>query len=155
MTDTHEIWCQYKLNNHEGYADAAKRIRDEYLLHRVAGGFDVMGKWIACNLQDGTSDHVLYDSKRDAVLHQHGYSENYYTYIKLVAPTMNACEAYVMLRIARVAYNNGMRLADSDHKTGGMSIIHRVSIEDQLAVARGMPTNLRFPDPSQHRRKRR
>jgi hypothetical protein len=38
-----------------------------------------------------------------------------------------------------------MRLADPEHRTGGLDVIKRVSIEDMLAAAEGIPTNLTFP----------
>src|SRR6266850_2689201 len=98
----HEPWCQAKRTDHDGHMDASKRVRDEYLLHRLAASdaMENVGKWIACRLDDGSSDHILYDTRSDAVRH-HRNNANFYTYIKMVAPSMNACEAYVMLKIAR------------------------------------------------------
>lgn len=138
----HEIWCQHKKDNHGNSMDATKRIADEYMMHRVAG-VDTMKKFIACRLEDGVSDHVLYDNHGDAVRHQHG-NENQFLYIRMMAPSMNPCEAYVMLKTARAAYSQGLRMKDPDHKRGGFSVIRRVSIEDMVALSNGMPTNLRF-----------
>lgn len=142
----HEVWCQHKKDNHMQSMDASKRIADEYMMHRaasVAAGIDAMGKFIACALEDGTSDHVLYNTHDDAVKHQ-GHNSDRRVYIRLMAPTMNACEAFVMLKTARAAYNNGLRLTDPGKKRGSRAIIRRVSIEDALAASNGMPTNLRF-----------
>lgn len=138
----HEVWCQHKRDNHMNSMDASKRIADEYMMHRIAG-VDSIYKFLAFNLEDGRSDHVVYDNYQDAVRHQHG-NENNRLYIRMMAPTMNACEAFVMLKTARGAHAHGLRLADPAHKQGGRSVIRRVSIEDMLAAASGMPTNLRF-----------
>jgi hypothetical protein len=138
----HEVWCQHKADNHGGSMDVSKLIAGEYMMHRVAG-VETMGKFLAFDLQDGSSDHTLYDTYRDAVRHQH-HNENRRLYIRMMAPSMSPCEAYVMLKTARGAHDNGLRLADPDHRRGGRSIIHRVSIEDALAASNGMPTNLRF-----------
>lgn len=137
----HEPWCQQKAF---GHSDAAKRLYDTYNIHRLALGYDAIGKWFASALADGKSDDVLYDSKRDCVAHQH-HNEDYYTFIKIGPPSMNECEAEVMLKAARNLYDIGLRIADPDDRHGGFDVIKRLSIEDQLAQARGMNTNLRMP----------
>lgn len=137
---THDPWCQSKALPHE---DAAKRISDEYNLHRSASPYGSVGKWISCALHDGISDHQLYESKREAVNHQH-HNEQWYTFIKIRPCTMTACEAAVMLRIARTAYDNGMRLADPDDRNGGRSIIKRTSREDMVNLSRGLVSNVTF-----------
>lgn len=139
--DTHEPWCRQKAMNH---SDAAQRVYDTYNLHRLALGYDAIGKWFACALSDGRTDHVLYDSKYDAVTHQH-HNEQYYTFIKIVPPMMKKCEAEVVLTTARKVYDAGMRVADPDHKYGGQTLIKRVTAEDQLAQSRGKNTNLIMP----------
>jgi len=139
MSD-HESWCQHKGT----HSDAAQRLYDTYNLHRVAIGDDAIGKWFAATLSDGTSDNILYDTKRDCVTHQH-HNEQYYTFIKIVPPSMRICEAEVMLEVARRMYDNGLRLTDPDHKQGGLDLIKRLSIEDQLAQVRGKSTNLIMP----------
>ena len=138
---THENWCQMKAFPHE---DAAKRIADTYNLHRIGMGDAAIGRWFAARLVDGTSDQTLYDSKPDAVRHQH-HDEHYYTYICINPGDMSACAAAVMLKTARAAYDHGFRLADPDHKKGGREIIKRVSVEDQMAQSRGRNTNLIMP----------
>jgi hypothetical protein len=138
---THEAWCQQKAFNH---SDAAKRVSDTYNLHRIALGYDAIGKWFGSALNDGRSDDTLYDSKRDCVVHQH-HNEMYYTYTKIGPQSMNPCEAEVMLKTARSLYDKGLRLADPDHARGGLDVIKRLTVEDQLAQARGINTNLRMP----------
>lgn len=144
MSTDHAQWCRNKSGNHE---DAAKRIADQYMLHRLAAdalGINNVGKFFAAALNDGTSDGVLYDSKRDAVRHQK-HNEQFYTYIKIGLWSMNACEAAVMLRTARMVYDKGLRMADPDSRGGGREVIQRSSIEDVLALSRGRVRNIILP----------
>lgn len=137
----HEHWCPSKALPHD---DAAKRISDEYNLHRIGKGDASIGRWFAARLNDGTSDHTLYDSKRDAVIHQH-HNEKYYTFIKIGPYNMTPCSAAVMLKTGRALEDSGMRMADPDHPHGGMDVIKRVTAEDQLQQMRGRNTNLLMP----------
>src|SRR5256885_1144232 len=98
-----------------GHSDAAKRISDTYNLHRIADPYGNVGYWFAAALATGQSDMVLYDSKSTAIRHQH-HNENYYTYIQIVPSTMTPCEAEIMLQVARMAYDNGMRRTDGDSR---------------------------------------
>jgi len=137
----HEPWCRMKLVNH---TDPAKRLCDHYNLHKIGAGFNSIGKWFAVRLIDGDSDGVLYDDKLSAVTHQH-HNETYYTFIKIIPPSMNVCEAEVALATARKLYDAGLRMADPDHKHGGMDVIKRLTVEDALAQGRGVNTNLIMP----------
>lgn len=141
QVSTHEAWCQFKGVTH---SDAAKALRDTFNLHRIGAPYDSIGKWFAVSLAEGKGDNVLYDSKLECVRHQK-HNERYYTFIKIVPVTMNECEANVMLNTARRLYANGMRMADPDHKHGGVDLITRLTVEDQLAQMRGIVTNLRMP----------
>lgn len=135
------------------HSDAAKKVSDTYNLHRIAGdtlGIQANRKWFACALQDGESDGVLYDSKSDAIRHQH-HNEQWYTFICIGPHSMTPCEAEVMLSVARRAYDKGMRLADPDDRTGGRELIKRTTIEDMRALAGGRATSLIMPgDPRYH-----
>ena len=135
----HAAWCQAPT-----HSDAAKRMAGTYNLHRIGAGIDAVGKWFAAALEDGRSDNTLYDSKLACVTHQH-HREQYYTYIKIVPTGMAECEAEVMLKTARTMYKNGMRMTDPDHKHGGPDLITRLTVEDQLQMARGVVTNLKMP----------
>lgn len=137
----HQSWCRQKAL---GHSDAAKRLADTYNLHRMALDLDAVGKWFAVSLAEGRSDNVLYDSKVDCVRHQH-HNESLYAFIKIAPPTMDACEAEVMLRTNRSLYDNGMRMADPDHKHGGPDVIKRLTVEDQLAQSLGINTGLVMP----------
>lgn len=123
-----------------GHSDAAKRISDIYNLHRLADPYGNIGSWFASALTDGESDMVLYDSKQDAVKHQH-HNENYYTYMQIVPSMMTPCEAEVMLKIARMAYDKGFRVTDGMSKR---DLIRRLGWEDQVALSKGIATNVRI-----------
>lgn len=137
----HQMWCRQKAFPH---TDAAKRLADVYNLHRVGAPFDSIGKWIAVRLSDGSTDHTLYDTKRDAILHQH-HNEQWYVFVKIVPTSMRECEAEVMLSVHRKLYDNGLRMTDPDDKHGGKDVIKRVTAEDMHALSRGRATNLILP----------
>lgn len=122
------------------HSDAAKRVADVYSLHRIADPYGNIGSWIACALSDGQSDMVLYDSKIDAIRHQH-HKENYFTFIQIVPSMMTQCEAEVMLKVARMTYDKGMRVSDGLSKN---ELIRRLGWEDQIALSKGYATNVRF-----------
>lgn len=137
----HERGCPIEnrtpLNMH---SDAANRVADEYALHRLADPYGNVGYWIACALADGTSDHTLYESKKDAIRHQH-HNENWYTYVQIVPSNFSICAAEVMLKVARMAYAKGMRISD------GLSrhdLIRRLGWEDQNSLSKGIVTNVRM-----------
>jgi hypothetical protein len=137
----HERYCRYK---HTGHSDAAKRFCDIYNLHKIGAGNASIGKWFAVRLSDGSSDDTLYDDKRAAVIHQK-HNEQFYAFVKIVPPSMKVCDAEVMLATHRKMYDAGMRMADPDHKHGGMDLITRLTQSDQLAMARGAVTGLTMP----------
>jgi len=144
MSDIHAPWCRAKHTNHE---DAARRIADTYALHRMASdalGINNVGRFFASALQDGSTDGVLYDSKQDAVRHQR-HNEQFYTYIKIGLWFMNSCEAAVMLKTARMAYDAGLRFADPQSKSGGMDLIKRATVEDMRNLANGRVSNIILP----------
>jgi hypothetical protein len=137
----HEPWCQQKAI---GHTDAANRVHDTYNLHRLALGNDAIGKWFACALADGRSDNELYDSKYDCVRHQK-HNEQFYTFVKIVPPSMRLCEAEIVLSAARKHYDAGFRLVDPDHKHGGPDLIKRLTMEDVRNQMAGRNTNLVMP----------
>lgn len=116
------------------HSDAAKRLSDTYNLHVSAArtyGTSNTGKWFAASLAEGKSDGVVYDSKQEAVRHQH-HNENFYAFIKIGPVGMSICEAEAFLKMHRQVYDAGFRFADPDDKHGGYDVIPRLSIEDQL-----------------------
>jgi hypothetical protein len=135
---SHDRHCPWTRPDH---SNAAKRVYDIYHLHRTANVYGSLGKWIACALNDGTSDGVLYDSKSDAISHQH-HNEQFYAYIQITYANMTQCSAEIFLKVTRRMYDAGIRMADPDHKDGGRQLITRSSVEDQLAYLRGRSQNL-------------
>lgn len=122
------------------HTDAAKRIADQYTLHRLADLYGHIGKWMACRLDDGTSDGILYESKPQAILYQH-HNENWYTFIQIVPAQMTPCEAEVMLKTARMIYGAGGRISDGYSRH---DLIKRLGWEDQIALSRGIATNIQL-----------
>lgn len=137
----HQQHCplENRMENGE-HSDAAKRITDTYALHRLADLYGNMGHWMACRLDDGTSDNVLYDTKASAIRHQH-HNENYFTFIQMVPSQITACEAEVMLKVARMLYAKGWRMSGDESK---FDLIKRLSWEDQKAMSEGIVTNIRL-----------
>lgn len=131
-------------------SDEAKRVSDHYNLHRIADPHGSIGKWFAVKLHDGESDRVLYDSKSDAVTHQH-HNENYYAFIQVGPWPMTPTDAESFLATHRRMYDAGLRMADRDAASGGRDVIKRVSAEDQYNQLRSMfigdrkPSNIIMP----------
>lgn len=109
-------------------------------MHRLADLYGNMKKWMACRLDDGTSDNTLYDTKAQAIRHQH-HNENYYTFIQMVPAQMTACEAEVMLKVARMVYDAGGRMTDGYARH---DVIKRSTWEDQNALSKGIVTNVQL-----------
>lgn len=131
----HTSWCR-TLN----HSDAAKRVYDEYALHQIAGelGSNV-GRWFAVAIADGTSDHTLYDSRNDAIRHQH-HNEEFYAFVQIVPSQMSVCDAEMFLSGWRKSYEARKRLMPS-----GKEIIPRLAVEDQRAQIAGLWRNLNPP----------
>lgn len=130
------------------YSDAAKRVSDQYNLHKIGSGADAIGQWFAARLSDGTTDGVLYGSKSDAVRGQH-HNEDFYAFIQIGPWSMTYQDAETYLATMRKMYDSGLRLADRDASHGGRDVIKRVTHEDQFAQLRSMfrgtpPTNISY-----------
>lgn len=107
-----------------GHSDAARRCAENINMHYQAIGWPAVGKFCAVALQDGSSDHVLYDSKPDAIRHQH-HNEQWYAFVKILPSAMTDCEAEIYLDFNRKAYDAGFRLTDPSHRNGGRELIVR------------------------------
>lgn len=105
-----------------GHSDPAKRCADNVNMHFQALGWAAVGKWCAIALQDGSSDHTLYDTRKAAVLHQH-HNEQWFVFVKIIPEIMGYCEAETYLQFHRKAYDNGFRLTDPEAKNGGKELI--------------------------------
>jgi len=126
------------------HTDPAKRIHDTYSLHRLADPIGNIGRWFAVAIADGTSDRVLYDSRRDAIRHQH-HNEHYYAYIQIVPSDMTLCDCEFFLSGVKKMYDARKALMDRDHHSGGLEPITRLAVEDQMAMVNGRTTNLIIP----------
>lgn len=141
----HEQGCPVR----GGHSDAAKRVSDTYELHRAAAFDRAAGRWFAVALADGTSDHTLYDSKLDAVLHCH-HDELRYAFICIGPAAMSVCAAESFMATRRAFADKGIPQADPDHPHGGLDVIRRLTVEDQRSlvgsILRGGPAaNLMYP----------
>lgn len=104
-----------------------------------------VGSWrgvVACRLSDGTSDGVVYDSRADAVAHQH-HNERWYAFIRLQPSTMSVCAAASVLRMQRQASRLGT--ADRDAPNGGLEVIPRLNNEDQQRQLAALAGASRLP----------
>lgn len=141
----HDIGCPPRNRTTlGGHSDASKRVADVYNLHRTAGGLDIVGHWIACRMSDGSSDQVLYVTRRDAVRHQK-HNEQQYAFVQIRPSSMSVCEAASFLRFARMAYDAGFRLTDPQHRAGGRQIITRLGREDQARTEYALASRLWIP----------
>lgn len=149
VTVTHDPGCKWARPGHPGHSDAAKRVQDWYNLHRTAGqGFGIysnLNKIFAVALQDGASDGVLYDTRSDAIRHQH-HNEKYYAYLRVERYIMSVCQAESVLKWHREAYNQGLVFVDRDTAVrvpgrkvitvADMEIIPRMTVEDHARQLR-------------------
>jgi len=119
------------------HSDAAKRVSDLVRLHKAALNQAAIGKFLAVALADGTSDGVLYDTKRDAVRHQK-HREQLYAFVCISPGDVTPCEAEEFLATARMLYDKGIRLTDPDHAKGGREVIQRAAAEDQRSLMRSI-----------------
>jgi hypothetical protein len=132
---THQPGCPRSYGPH---SDPAKRIYDTYHLHRIAGLDASLGKWFASKLSDGTTDNVLYDSKTEAVNHQH-HNEEYFVFTQVTMANMSQCDAEIWLGVARRMREKGIRMHDP------REVIKRATREDQSALISGKAVNLMWP----------
>lgn len=126
--------CRY---HPKGHTDDAKRCADNVNLHYQAIGWDAVGKWVAIRLSDGSSDRVLYDTKRDAVRHQS--DEFLCCYMKIIPHAMEICEAETFMEFNRKAYDAGFRMADPDDRHGGKQLVRQIrneNIANQIRLMR-------------------
>lgn len=75
--------------------------------------------WIAIRLSDGSSDMVIYDTKRDAVRHQLHEQQCAYICFKNLIGGATPRDMLRLLRFIEQAYKAGMRLPDPDDEFGG------------------------------------
>lgn len=134
----HDQGCKYARPAHGGHSDAARRVSDTWNLHLTAQasaralglGLSQTARWFAVRLSDGSTDGQLYDTRREAITHQH-HNENWYAYCYLQPCEMTVCMAESFLYVHRLAYDNGFRMADPDGS--GHELIPALTVEDFAA----------------------
>jgi hypothetical protein len=93
--------------------DAAKRISDAI---RLAVCFhpweEISTGWMAFALADGTTDHVVYPSKSEAIRHMSDEFRYCYVHLAGCASGMPPKDAQLWLELHREAYDSGLRLAE-------------------------------------------
>lgn len=103
--------------------EAGKRASDHVNMHRMFGNWDeVQNKWLAINLGDGSSDGVLYDSKKDAVKHQFHEQLCAYVAMRNLVNGSTPEEMAIFIKFNRDAYKAGFRLPDPDDQFGGKTV---------------------------------
>jgi hypothetical protein len=140
----HATYCRTQV-----HSDVAKRLHDIYMMHRMADPIGNIGKWFAVAIADGTTDNILYDTRGDAVRYQH-HNEMYSAYVQVVPGEISICDAELFMSGVRKTYQARKALMDRDHSNGGMEIIPRLAVEDQIAQNNGKPTNLIIPERNAH-----
>lgn len=88
--------------------EAAKRMADIVSMHAVVGHY---GKWAAFALADGRSDTTAYDTRDEAIRHQH-HNEDRYTFILIPPSGMTAKEGKEVLSFWRAIRDAGYKAAD-------------------------------------------
>lgn len=129
--------------------DAGKRISDALNVYVTGLGLthwrELRSKWMAFRLSDGTSDGVLYDSKRDAVAHQMNEFQCVYISFANLAGGAKPMDCALFLNFTRDAYDAGFRLPDPDDVNGGRDLAPTAG---QMDAARGI---IRAALPDMHR----
>jgi hypothetical protein len=141
-TGIHTVQCTQPDKLH---SDEARRLSDEYRLHRLADRYGSIGHFFAVRLADGESDHALYPDKDTAIAHQKG-DPNWYAFVQVVPHDMTQCDAEAYLTITKRYRKAGVNAL-------GRQPISRLLTEDMRsqvsAVTRGTrPSNLLWPGNS-------
>ena len=87
-------------------------------------------KWLAVNLQDGSTDGTLYDTKREAVRHQLDEFMCAYFCFRNCLGGITPKEAMIWLDWVRKAYDAGFRMPDPDAQHGGKDVFMSVDDHD-------------------------
>lgn len=138
----HDPGCEWARPATGGHSDAARRVRDTYSMHQEAGkayGTLVhLNKIFAVALSDGTGDGSLYDTRHEAIRHQH-HNEKWYAYLRVERHPMSLCNAESILKMHRDAYDAGLNFADRDDAfVSAHEIIPRLTAEDHSKQVRNL-----------------
>lgn len=113
------------------HTDAARRCSDSVNLHVAALGFDAVKQWVAIKLSDGSSNGVLYPSQRAAAADHRNKPDRYF-YIPIRPGGLNVCQAESVMATNRMFYDAGFRLGDPDDRSANLSVIPRLTREEQM-----------------------
>lgn len=92
--------------------DAGQRMAEGLNLAIVFHGLACSGRWMAFKLEDGRTDHTIYDTRPDAIRHQ--AHETLCHYEKLRPSSFSPDECALTLMYARAAYDAGWRPSAED-----------------------------------------
>jgi hypothetical protein len=106
--------------------DIGKRASDVITLHVIGGN---IGKWVALRLEDGSSDGIPYDTRRDAIRHQ--LHEQLCCYVKVPPDGMPSSDALRFILMNRALYAKGFRLADPESES---EPIYPMTNEDIMSI---------------------
>lgn len=146
----HDAGCEYGRDPADsgrptGHSDAARRVADTAMLHRVAGrGLENVGKVFAVALNDGSSDGVLYDTMADCIRHQR-HNAKWYAYMRVSRHGMSVCEAASMLKMHRDADAAGLTFTDRNDPSFGFELIPRLTAEDHQRMTNALAARTWIP----------
>jgi hypothetical protein len=147
---THDFGCEYARDPADsgrsyGHSDAAKRVADTYMIHRIASpGLGSVGKVFAVALADGSSDMTLYDTMADCIRHQR-HNAKWYAYLRVGREDMTVCNAASILKVHRDADAAGLKFVDRDDPSFGYELIPRLAQEDQQRMTRALAAKTWIP----------
>jgi len=146
----HDPGCEYGRDPGDsgrptGHSDAARRVADTYMLHRVANpGLGSVNKVFAVALSDGSSDGVLYDTMAACIRHQK-HNARWYAYLRVGREEMSVCAAASVLKIHRDADAAGLKFVDRDDPSFGMELIPRLTVEDNQRMTSALAARTWIP----------
>ena len=108
--------------------DAAKRMAE--IVNERLSWFpfsELVNKWMAFKLENGDSDKIMYDSRRECVRHQSQENLCCYFTFRNCPGGVQIRDAYLFMQFNRHAYSRGARMADPDDRNGGRDFIHPIS----------------------------
>lgn len=106
--------CQRELCSRCVYiTDAAKRIADAINLAITFNNvWDIRHAWMAFTLADGTTDHVIYPTRAEAIRHQSDEFKCAYFCLGGALGGAKPLDCQLWLNMHRQAYDRGMRLEE-------------------------------------------
>lgn len=113
-------------------SDAARRCADTVTLAAIAGA---IGMWVAVKLADGTSDQVIYETRADAIRHQH--RPEHCTFVQIQPGGMRDHEAEALLGYWRKLADANVHDDDPQLLLPLMPLTRRDQRRQIRALARG------------------